>query len=196
MSILAAAAVSIGFACLGGGVASAQVSPLPSLCTEDANNGCKVTLPVAGTTITVASDGEAVFDPFGFGADTSDGVQLDSNWVAQKGAWQNVWVNIGNNTWVLPACVGGVCENNRVFEPPATWVSATGQFNVPFFQWSMNEAGSGKVSDLITIGNFANGGSFVKFMSDVPEPASWTMLILGFGALGFAARRRARTLSA
>jgi hypothetical protein len=26
----------------------------------------------------------------------------------------------------------------------------------------------------------------------VPEPASWTMLLLGFGGLGFAASRRAK----
>src|SRR6516162_520593 len=64
---------------------SKQASPFPSLCTEDPAAGCIVQLPVSGTTMIVASDGEAGFDPWGFGADTSDQVALDSIWVGGAG---------------------------------------------------------------------------------------------------------------
>jgi hypothetical protein len=191
ISILMASAVSFGFVSMGAVASATPVGPAV-LCTEDSVTGCVQQLPVTGTTITVASDGEAPFDPFGAGYDTSDGVQLDGNWTA-VGGWTKVWQNIGNNTWVLPACVDGSCENGEVREPRATWV-ATGSFSTDFFQWSILEAGGKQVSDLVTIGNNAQG-AYISFASNVPEPAAWATMILGLGALGFIARRRPRALA-
>ncbi len=53
-----------------------------ALCTEDPVTGCTGSFTLTSTTgttftVQVASDGEAVFDPFGFGIDTSDQVQFN-----------------------------------------------------------------------------------------------------------------------
>ena len=37
---------------------------------------------------------------------------------------------------------------------------------------------------------FRTGGGTVRDVDPVPEPATWAMMLLGFGALGFAMRRR------
>ena len=55
-----------------------------------------------------------------------------------------------------------------------------------------------------TVRNFANGqgsnptGLFVELAgtADVPEPASWALLVTGFGLVGIAARRRVRAVAA
>ncbi|HEV2044382.1 MAG TPA: CHRD domain-containing protein, partial [Sphingomicrobium sp.] len=41
--------------------------------------------------------------------------------------------------------------------------------------------------------NFAPGGEIRGNLAAVPEPATWAMMLLGFGAIGFALRRRKRT---
>lgn len=41
--------------------------------------------------------------------------------------------------------------------------------------------------------NFAPGGEIRGNLAAVPEPATWAMMLLGFGAMGFALRRRKRT---
>jgi hypothetical protein len=62
--------------------------------------------------------------------------------------------------------------------------------------------GPGALSDRVIIGDgtkFANATgnySALRFSSDVPEPASWAMLVAGFGLVGAAARRRQRTVAA
>jgi hypothetical protein len=40
------------------------------------------------------------------------------------------------------------------------------------------------------------GGEIRGFLIGVPEPASWAMMLLGFGAIGLAIRRRPRSLAA
>lgn len=42
--------------------------------------------------------------------------------------------------------------------------------------------------DVISVNNEVAGGTFT---TAVPEPASWAMILAGFGALGLALRRRA-----
>jgi PEP-CTERM motif len=62
--------------------------------------------------------------------------------------------------------------------------------------------GPGALSDRVIIGDgtkFANATgnySALRFSSDVPEPASWAMLVAGFGLVGAAVRRRRRVLVA
>ncbi len=46
----------------------------------------------------------------------------------------------------------------------------------------------GRVNDI----NTNNSGSFTVSVSAIPEPATWGMLILGFGVMGGAMRRRAK----
>ena len=45
----------------------------------------------------------------------------------------------------------------------------------------------------VSRGNGAFGGDATFVPSAVPEPATWGMMLLGFGAIGFSMRRRRRT---
>jgi hypothetical protein len=191
---LAAGAVSLAFLFGAGGASAAQ--PEHFLCTEGASTGCVMSLGTGGTSITVGSDGEATFDPFGAGSDTSDGIQFDSQWV---GANTTGWVeltgpnSLGGNTWVLPACdSGGTCENGNVNEPVGTWEipgATWSGLDGSAYVWGIGESGGGGWSDIITAynGTDANGGigAFLSFNSSpVPEPATWAMMLLGVGLVG------------
>ena len=90
--------------------------------------------------------------------------------------------------------------------------STTG-FIVPFTSCGILAGGCGAVdwSNTPTVFNFGSGGSFSVLLQDavfgtpgsarvsgtftylsasVPEPSTWAMMLLGFGAVGFALRRR------
>jgi hypothetical protein len=92
--------------------------------------------------------------------------------------------------------------------------STTG-FVIPFTSCGILAGGCGAVdwSNTPTVFNFGNGGAFSLLLSDavfgtpgnahvsgtftylsasVPEPSTWAMMLLGFGAIGFAAQRRMR----
>jgi len=78
-----------------------------------------------------------------------------------------------------------------IFAPPAT--SVIQQFNLPMLAdtaYTVTLAGTspvsaGAISGNVTITNAA-----------VPEPATWAMMILGFGAVGMVLRRRRRPVLA
>lgn len=162
-----------------------------TLCIEDSVNGCVIQLPVGGTTTAwVASDGERGFDPWGFGADTSDQIALNPGWLQTAGSTWTVCVGCTNppfagaNIWVLPACGNGVCENGNPPEPVGFWDFPGNFWNFNgTIRYLMYEA-DGTVSDTITIGNFGPGGDAGMSFSSTPEPSS--MLLLGSGALGLA----------
>ena len=161
--------------------------------TEDIVSGIVVDYPTSSPAIVLASDGEArPFDPFGAGYDTSDGIQLNSNWTQIAG---NSWVNIGNDTYVIPACVGGTCENGPVPEDVGIWL-------FPGAAWGPQTPGAvylmewdGTTSDIIKVWNDSHG-AWISFNSSVPEPSTWAMMLLGFAGLGFAGYRvRARAFA-
>lgn len=59
-------------------------------------------------------------------------------------------------------------------------------------------AGGHSLSGFASAGSSTGGGAFFRIdqaVASVPEPSSWMMMIIGFGTLGFALRRRQITKS-
>jgi len=169
--------------------------------TEDPVNGFVGDIPTSSPAITVGSDGEQSFDPFGFGADTSDGIVLNANW-APDPAFANAfapgfWTQIpGTFTWVLPACQGGTCENANIKEPAAKWDFIGGGRWQPGTKSIILFDVNGELSDAILVKNDGpGGGATITFRSGfgIPEPATWAMMMIGFAGIGYAVRRSRKT---
>ncbi len=187
-SASAAALARTSSALLG---APSPVTVTETLCTETDADGCVMALPIDPGT-TAASDGEASFDPFGFGGDTSDGIALSSIWTTAVST--PTWSNIaGTNTWVIPGCVAGVCENGAVPEQIGIWAAPGFTLvGADLLQYNIYDS-NGSLSDIVSLYNDASGTVNISFNSIVPEPSTWAMMLLGFGAVGAVARRRPRT---
>lgn len=199
----------VGAAALVGSLALGLSTPAMAFgvlkVTEDPTTGWVGVIPTSSPAITVGSDGEAPFDPFGAGYDTSDGIVLNSNWApdpAYAAAFApGYWTQLpGTFTWVLPACNKSGCENANIFEPIAKWdFIPGGGWNPGTLSIFMYEA-DGSLSDIVRVANDGPGGSAtITFQSGVPEPSAWAMMLLGFAGIGYAARRsrnRATALAA
>ena len=152
-------------------------------------------IPTSSPGITVGFDGERSFDPFGAGYDTSDGIVLNANWAPDpayaKSFAKGLWTQLpGTFTWVLPSCNRSGCENANIYEPRAKW------YYVPGDGWNDGTLSiraldaDGSFSDFVRVANDGpTGGATILFQSGVPEPASWALLLIGFGAVGYTARR-------
>lgn len=145
-----------------------------------------------GTQYIVASDGEASFDPFGAGYDTSDGLNLSAVGFTWTQAGDSSWNDLGNQTWVLPAVIPGCgAENETTCEPRGHFISPSAWNPAAVGRWALIEP-DGTLSDLIVTYNDANGANLL-FYSDpsIPEPSTWAVLLLGTFGVGAALRRRA-----
>ena len=195
MALIATAAVGLSSHAMAQAFGYTTVS-------ETASGGYVGAIPTSSPALMVASDGEASFDPFGAGYDTSDGIQLNSNWAPDPAyaAAFKVWTQLpGTFTWVLPSCVNGVCENGNVYEPVAKWDYTPGAgWNAGTTGLQILEA-DGTLSDLVTIANDGvNGvGATITFNSNaVPEPATWAVMLTGFFGIGMAMRSRRKLATA
>ena len=109
------------------------------------------------------------------------------------------WINTGNGTTIVTFGIPGFGPgggSNAVLQPGTYWlgiggIQSTGiaiygsdPGNTVAVASSVNGAGATPLSG--TMG-FAISGA----INPIPEPATWVMLISGFGLVGFALRRRA-----
>jgi hypothetical protein len=205
-AVTASLAVGLSFGVAG--VASADTF---TICREDAVTGCTTALSPLNVTINVASDGEAPFRPFGATFDVSDAIEWDSSILpfiplgGDHAFDTGFWTQLANDptngftVWALPASTPCGNENEPSCEPTAHW-------SLPGFtviggplNYVMLEP-NGLQSDVISIYNDDNGVAAMSFTSDagaVPEPATWGLMLVGFGALGMGLRmRRKRALAA
>jgi hypothetical protein len=189
--LLAGAAMAASL--VGAAAASAQVLVLG---TEDPVTGFNgPVFPFITTDFVVASDGESPFDPFHAGYDTSDGINFDvanvSNIIWTQAA-DSHWTFLGGQAWVLPANLGPCgSENEPACEPVGHFVDPVGDFWDPHFVGTnLILEPNGAVSDRIVLSNGAHSGELF-FFSDaagVPEPATWALMLTGFGLIGAGVR--------
>lgn len=183
------------------GSAQAQSAFGTTQVVEDPANGYVGAIPGSDPAIQVASDGENAFDPFDLGFDISDAIWLNENWLPDPAYAASFGVNgwqQADNTfiWYLAACLDGVCENGDVVEPIGKWYFTPGGAWQPGTQNLLITDSEGEFSDFIGVANDGpNGGATISFQSGylngaVPEPSTWAMMLLGFGAISFAMRRR------
>ena len=149
-----------------------------------------------GTKYLVASDGEASFDPFGAGYDTSDGLNL-SGVGYQWDQVGNAWTSLGNQTWVIPAnldSIGCGVENSTTCEPIGSFISPSAWNPAAIGTFVILES-DGSISDVIKTYNDDAGNAHLLFSSDpsligVPEPSTWAVMMVGLFGMGAALRRR------
>jgi hypothetical protein len=144
------------------------------------DGGVGTTSDQGGFSFNLATDGElTVTDAFFFG-DRFD-ILVNTLSVGQTSAVANVGASVGADP--VAAIAAGFSN--------ATIALAAGAYVVDFalFQDAI---------DVDTNQPFSSGAAFfrVSTVSAVPEPATWLMMIFGFGLTGFALRRRRNTIKA
>lgn len=155
----------------------------------------------------VPADNSASFSPDAVG---NHAAYFVSDFSAGQGLKQNVFLNPGTYrvgfSYYAPAngyangndasfsgVVGGVTLVNALVSagPTLTWLHYTGLANVV-------SAGNFDVAFVFNTDGFPAKDVVIDrvYITAVPEPESWAMLLMGFGLVGLASRRRKRTVAA
>jgi hypothetical protein len=138
------------------------------------------TLSINGTTRHVSGSSSAVFRTIEAEAITSSAIhQVESNGIQYSGHIAGA----GN------ASTAAASLDSNVAASP--FGSTT--FGAGSFQFYVYDLGASQYLER-AYGNFASTGTF-SVTGGVPEPASWAMLITGFGLTGTALRRRAKSIA-
>lgn len=193
--LLAGAAMAVGLA----GAAATNASTV--IGREDAVNGFTgnfLESVFPGTHYLVASDGEAVFRPFGAPFDVSDGLDFSAVPFVWEQAADSHWTALtAKQTWVVPAVTTCGSENSNKCEFVGHFISPSAWAPGAIGTWLILDS-AGAVGDKIVTFNSAVGAE-LKFYSDpftVPEASTWTLMLMGFGGLGAVLRRRRETSTA
>ncbi len=178
-----------------GGVTNLQNLPFSMQMTFDTTLGMDVSSPTRTTYLGGAANGIPQLPLYTNGSMTINNVTRSLN------LWHASIVNAGTGDWYLHMNTDlspGLANYKRLsvpFESPALVADVTQSFSglavtgYGAFDW--NIAGIGTASGALFGGTMqVSTGAIV-----VPEPASWTLLIAGFGLTGAAMRRRARMLA-
>ena len=107
------------------------------------------------------------------------------------------YLNAGINSFVVPHDDGlqlSIQGIGLVVNQPGP----TAPVNTPF---NVNAPTAGLYNFTLSFGETAGGPSVLRFdvngsPAGVPEPATWALLVTGFGMVGFAARRRSTSVTA
>lgn len=129
-----------------------------------------------------------IFEPYYNGQ--ANPAATDSWQTSSFGASSTVWSN--NTVLTLPGGTGSC--NVGCFNTLASWQAANPGFLVYGLSTGIGSGWSGSfrggVDNISYDFGTAGAGSFNFEVAAVPEPASWALMIGGFGLLGAAARRR------
>lgn len=134
----------------------------------------------------VVGSGVEILNVAGDQAITMD---ISSNAILVSFYRTSTWTNYAFNGWTLSDKVNGLNDITGVtFSSASNW-SSFDPSRISFTSNSItvNWAGLSFTPDTTLLLN-------VSFASSVPEPAAWIMMLLGFGATGYALRRRRRSI--
>lgn len=183
VSLIAASLLAVSATSASAAVLFTQAAPTGALSSPNSVDFVFADGGVTRATVSFTLNGYASLD----GADNgyTDVFTLSLNGTdILSGSWN---MGGGGNNIVYFAPVG----SSIAVSTAGSWAGGTGLFDVPLALISGNNTLTLRYSgNYQGLGDEGWGVSGLTVSGAVPEPASWAMLIVGFGAIGAAARRR------
>nr|WP_309643010.1 PEPxxWA-CTERM sorting domain-containing protein [Phenylobacterium sp.] len=116
-----------------------------------------------------------------------------------EGLWQTQTITTSSNFWssnanlALPGGLG--CHSCAQGASFSSWAAANSGFSIYGFSTGVGSGWNGPFQGAVDNFSFTLNGQTESFnfeVSAVPEPATWAMMIIGFGAVGTMVRSRRR----